>query len=588
MTRNAPAFLCPEELAALVPDGARLGIGGFHFSRLPIALIRAVVKRGVRNLDYVSWGGSLGLELLLEAGAVASMAMCFDSLDVFGLAPRFRTAVESGAVRFEEWTALGMMQGFHAAQHGVPSMPFPIPRGSEIVERSGFARIYPDPVSGAEVAAARALPLDTFLLHAQRADEAGNVEIQGARGLDFSAAFAARDVLVTVEEVVPIGTFQAVDAPRAAILPRSFVRAIGEAPGGAYPTSCLPYYPTDYRELMRLTTGDALDTTAPSPGRRQFLGAAAAISAARVTGPALLAHRADERGPHDAPASVDEVMVGWIARQLTDESVCSVGSVSPLATVGYLLAKRTHAPNLVLMTANGGLIDVAARPMVMILAEPLDFRSAVVHCGGDDSYHQWYQRGKVTHEIVSAAQIDRHGRTNNIEVVSPSGRRIRLPGQGGMADVANMHANFLLYLTRHSPLTLVERVDYVSAARGLLSADERIAAGYQSGVVALITNLCVFAFDPGEGEWRVESLHPGVTIDDVHAATGFVPLAHADVPTTAAPDAEALRLIRTEIDPLGMRRLEFVAGKERGPLLAALIESEEAAITALTGIDAGA
>ena len=51
-----------------------------------------------------------------------------------------------------------------------------------------------------------------------------------------------------------------------------------------------------------------------------------------------------------------------------------------------------------------------------------------------------------------------------------------LAGQGGMADVANMHANFLLYLTRHSPMTLVERVDYISAARGLLTDDERIVA----------------------------------------------------------------------------------------------------------------
>ena len=140
-----------------MPTGARLGIGGFHFSRLPIALIQAVTHQGACDLDYVSWGGSLGLEMLLDAGAVRSMALCFNSLDVFGLAPRFRRVVEEGTVPLEEWTALGMMQGFHAAQHGVPSMPFPLPVGSEIIERSGFAKQYPDPVSGAEVGAARAL-----------------------------------------------------------------------------------------------------------------------------------------------------------------------------------------------------------------------------------------------------------------------------------------------------------------------------------------------------------------------------------------------------------------------------------------------
>jgi glutaconate CoA-transferase subunit A len=230
------------------------------------------------------------------------------------------------------------------------------------------------------------------------------------------------------------------------------------------------------------------------------------------------------------------------------------------------------------MTANGGLIDVADRPMVMTLAEPLDFQSAVLHCGGDDSYHWYYQRGRVTHEVVSAAQIDRNGNTNNIEVVSPSGKRIRLPGQGGMADVANMHKNFLLYLTRHSPLSFVERVDYVSAARGLFTDEERAAAGYQPGVVQLITNLGVFALHPEHREFELVLIHPGVTIDAVQGATGFTLRLAPDVQVTPAPAPDELRLIRREVDPLGMRRLEFVAGKERGPLLAALIASEEAAI----------
>jgi glutaconate CoA-transferase subunit A len=274
-------------------------------------------------------------------------------------------------------------------------------------------------------------------------------------------------------------------------------------------------------------------------------------------------------------------MVSWLARQLDNDSVCSVGSVSPLATVAYLLAKRTNAPDLVLMTSNGGLIDVASRPMLMTLAEPLDFQTAALHCGGDESYHWYYQRGRVTHEVVSAAQIDRHGNTNNIEVVSPSGKRIRLPGQGGMADVANMHRHFLLYLTRHSPLSLVERVDYVSAARGLLTPEERIAAGYQPGEVKLVTNLGVFELDLGSRELALVSIHPGITLEQVQEATGFPLRVSPDLEPTASPAAEELTLIRHEIDPLGMRRLEFVAGKERGPLLAALIESEEAAIAEL-------
>ena len=380
---------------------------------------------------------------------------------------------------------------------------------------------------------------------------------------------------------MPAGTFQKQAAPRAFILPRSFVTAIAETPLGAYPTSCLPYYPTDYGELLRLTSGDTLEIAPPPPARQGFYAAAAVIPPERVSPAILLRHR---RGEEElAQVTPDEIMVVWLARQLDSDSICSVGSVSPLATAAYLLAKRTHAPNLVLMSFNGGLVDVAARPMAMILAEPLDFQTAAVHSGGDETYHWYYQRGRVTHEVVSAAQIDRYGNTNNIEVVSPSGRRIRLPGQGGMADVANMHRNFHLYLTRHSPLSLVERVDYVSAARGLLTDDERLAAGYQPGEVKLVTNLGVFALDPETREFALVSVHPGVTVEQVQEATGFPLVVAGDLSETAAPTPVELAMIRREIDPLGMRRLEFVAGKERGPLLAVLIESEEAAIAEMIG-----
>ncbi|MCC6314156.1 MAG: CoA-transferase [Thermomicrobiales bacterium] len=564
----------------MVRPGDRLGVGGFHFSRLPLALVRSAIRAGARDLDYVSWGGGLALELLLAANAIRAMKLCFDSLDVFGLAPRFRQAVERGEIPLQDWTALGMMQGFHAAQFGLPSLPFPPPLGSELIERAGFARMAADPIAGTSVAAAPALPLDVFLLHAQRADADGNVEIQGARGLDLSCIFAARKVLVTVEERVPAGAFRHA-APRAFIVPRSFVTAVADVPYGAWPTSCLPYYPTDYMALQQSIEGETLEIAPPDEHRRQWLGAAAALPPERVTAPALLRRRRDEL--ESGPATVAEVMIDWIARTIDNASICSVGSVSPLATVAYLLAKRTHAPDLLLMTSNGGLIDVAPRPMVMTLAEPLDFQTAALHCGGDESYHWWYQRGRVTHEVVSAAQIDRWGATNNIQVTSPSGRTIRLPGQGGMADVANMHRHFLLYLPRQSPLSLVERVSYVSAARGLLDPAARTAAGYQPGDVRLITNLGAFELNPERREFELTSIHPGGTVDDVQAATGFPLRISPKLCETPAPSAETLRLIREEIDPLGIRRLEFVAGKERGPLLTALIESENAAIGDLIG-----
>jgi glutaconate CoA-transferase, subunit A len=585
-TRNRPTFCALDELAGIVNYGDRISAGGFHFSRLPLALCRAVADRGLRDLHYICWGGSLALEILLEGGTIGSIALCFNSLDVFGLSPRFRKAVESGEIPMQDLTDTVLMEGHRAAQYGMSSMSFVLPIGSDLLDRTTLGTVHPDPLTEKPIGVAEAIPLDAMLLHAQRADEDGNVEIQGARNLDLTAAFAACNVLVTVEEIVPRGTFQQPGAPRAFILPRTFVRAIAVARYGAYPTSCLPYYPADYRELARVTSSDSIDLQTPPEPRTDFLAAAATIPPAEVTGPALLKHRSDPEA-EESDATVDEIMVSWLANQYDNDSVCSVGSFSPLAFVSYLLSKKKHAPDLVIMSFNGGLIDIGNRPMAMMLAEPLDFQTAVLHCGGDDSFHWYYQRGLITHEVVTSAQIDKQCQTNNFEVRSPSGKRIRLPGQGGMADVANMHQHFMLYLTRHSRLTMVEQVDTVSAARGLLTDEERGNAGFQPGLIRLITNLGVFGFDEGARELVLASLHPGVTLEEVRDNTGFELRVSDNLATTEVPSAADLKMIRTDIDPLGMRRLEFVAGKERGPLLLEVIESEEAAAAAITGTPIG-
>jgi glutaconate CoA-transferase, subunit A len=187
----------------------------------------------------------------------------------------------------------------------------------------------------------------------------------------------------------------------------------------------------------------------------------------------------------------------------------------------------------------------------------------------------------VTHEVVSAGQIDRLGRANNIEITRPGRGPLRLPGQGGMADVANFHHNFLLYLTRHSPRTLVDQVDYASAARGLPGDDERRAAGLAPGYVRLVTNLAVFQLEQASHELELVSLHPGVSMEQVQASTGFPLRLSARIGITEPPTREELELLRGEIDPLGLRRLEFMAGRERYPFIADLLDREEAALGGL-------
>jgi glutaconate CoA-transferase subunit A len=561
-------ILTLDELAQLVPGGIRLGIGGVHLSRLPVALIQKIAALGRRDFTFVSWGGGLPLELLLEAGAVRKLVFCFSSLDIFGLSPRFRKALETNAVEVEEWSALAMIQGLHAAHFNLPEMPFQLPAGSDLMNTGEFWKSAKSAFTGEPIGQARRLEVDVLLLHAQRADRAGNVEIEGARGLDLSLLGAAKQTLVTVEEIVEVG--QLGDRKLSFVLPREFVTAVAEAPGGAYPTSCLPYYSTDYEALLEYVRSKKPEFTFAAP-RKEFLARAAKIRIPDLKQDLLEKHRLDIA--EDAPCAIEELMAVSLAREYDNSSVCSVGSVSPLAMISYLLAKMTHAPGLTIIALNGGLIDIDAHAMSLTLAEPLEFGSAKVIWGADETYHWYYQQGRITHEVVTAAQMDVRGRTNNAWVEA-GGKRVRLPGQGGMADVANLHQHFVLYLTRHSRERFVDAVNFSTAARGLLSDEQRKAAGLRPGIVRLVSDLGVFELDARGTVFRLVSIHPGVTLEQVRDNTGGDFLVADPLPETRPPDAAQLRLIRSAIDPFGIRRLEFVPGRDRLDLIASILRAE--------------
>ncbi|RUU40004.1 CoA-transferase [Mesorhizobium sp. M6A.T.Ce.TU.002.03.1.1] len=566
---NRPRFTDVEGLAALVGSGDVFGVGGHHFARLPIALLRAIGGSDIKDLRYVCWAGGLPLELLLEADAVAEIDLCFSSLDIFGLPPRFRAVAETNAVPVRDWTALAMIQALRAAQQNLPSMPFQLPQGSDMLARVPGALAAPDPVAGTETGFIPPLRLDTFVVHAQRADESGNVQIIGPRALDFAMAGAARQVLVTVEEIVPVGALR--HDGRQSILTRNQVSAIALAPSGAYPASCLPFYVTDYQALsgaFAAREAPLADTLRlPSEGVPELVQDAAKIRAETALATPALA-QGEKKG------SIDEIIAARIAAELDNDSFASAGAVSPLANVAYRLAKATHAPDMIIATMSCGHLDIAPSPMILSLIESLDCETAVAHAGGDDTYSTYYQAGAVTHEIVGAAQVDRRGRVNTIALRKRDGGLIRLPGQGGMADVANMHRDYLLYVPRHSVQSLVDDVEIASSARGLLTQNEREPMGYRTGEALVFTDLCVFRLDRSSRELIVIETMPDITQQQIRDATGFPVSFDADCRQIPLPSNDTLDVLRNRIDPLGLRRLEFVSAKERGALIAEILAAD--------------
>jgi len=577
---NTPDFISLDEMAGRVAPGSTLSIGGHHFARLPMALVRAIALRKPGALRYLSWAGGLPLELLLEADCIATIDICFSSLDIFGLAPRFRRAAERGEIPVTDWPALALIQGLRAREQNLPFLPMQVPEGSSMMELCPAMSAHTDPNTGRRIALVAATEIDTFCLHAPRADTAGNVEIYGAQALDKIQAGAARQVLVTVEEIVPAGALR--DGGRKLILQRNRLSAIALVPGGAYPCSCLPYYVTDYARIRQIVDDEETplaDALVPPAELPVLLRLAARVPVESIR-PDIFAPASVEAG---APASVDEVMAVAIARTLDNESHASAGAVSPLANVAYRLAKATHAPDMMITTLSGGHVDVAAGPMSLSLGEVTDAATASSHVGGEDSYWFYYQGGYITHEIVGTAQIDARGRTNTISLTRPGDGMLRLPGQGGMADVANMHRHFIVYVPRHTPSSLVENVEVVSAARGLITAQDRLEAGYRPGDILVFTNLCVLRYDETLGRLVVRELMPGVTRETVVAQTGFEVVFDCDLGHVQAPTDMELATLRQTVDPIGLRRLEFARARDRSALLDDILARDHAALLGVTG-----
>jgi hypothetical protein len=170
-------------------------------------------------------------------------------------------------------------------------------------------------------------------------------------------------------------------------------------------------------------------------------------------------------------------------------------------------------------------------------------------------------------EFFRPAQVDSCGNFNNIAFGKDYRQpRLRLPGTGGIPDVTTYGDQVFLYVPRHSRVTFVPKLDFMS---GLGHNPQR---KHGHGPRYLISDLGQFDF--ANGRLRLTSYHPGVSIAQIQARTGFELEISPDVHETPPPNSEELRLLQEEIDPLGIRRLEALSGAERRQLLHQIIAAE--------------
>jgi glutaconate CoA-transferase subunit B len=211
-----------------------------------------------------------------------------------------------------------------------------------------------------------------------------------------------------------------------------------------------------------------------------------------------------------------------IARRLRDGETIAVGSVSPIPASAALLARETHAP--------------AARLIVLGSPEHFPFN------GGMQEFYNFAMRGKLDVFFGSGAQIDQHGNFNLSVIGDPARPAVRLPGGRAQGVLPFVVRRTILFRTGHSRRVFVPRVDFVTAPGSTPDGVYRLG-----GLDCVVSDLCILGFHPERRRLELESLHPGVTLEDVQSRTGF-PLHPPDpTPVTPAPTAGELRALRTVV-----------------------------------------
>ena len=236
-----------DEVVAELKDGMTLGIGGWGPRRKPMALVRAILRSGLKDLTVVSWGGA-DVGLLLRAGKVRKLVYAFVSLDSIPLEPNFQRARQAGAIPEVVELDEGMFQtGLRAAAQRLPFLPMRAGLGSDVMVNNPWLRTVTSPYDdGEELVAVPALELDVALVHLNRADAHGNATYHGPDPyFDDLFCMAADRAFLSCEQVVDTAGLT-VDSPvQRLLISRMMVDGVVETPNGAHFTTCTPTYERD-------------------------------------------------------------------------------------------------------------------------------------------------------------------------------------------------------------------------------------------------------------------------------------------------------------------------------------------------------
>lgn len=264
--------------------------------------------------------------------------------------------------------------------------------------------------------------------------------------------------------------------------------------------------------------------------------------------------------PIDPPCSLPELLAVFFSYEVQDGEHIPVGGGLHIARAGYILAHLRDCPNTTPLVAQSwcylrGLerapwfYTVSDGDATGLVERPQQHEVVLDH--RLDRYADAF--------VIGGLQVDPWGNTNLLGLRGEDNRPFRLRGAGPVAapTMSDHVARFYIWMTRHEPRVFVERCDYVTALGSRGREEIGVPGG---GPRYCISPLAVMDFEADSGRMRLHSVHPGVTVDDVVAATGFELVIPDRVPETPAPSPADLRLLRERVDWRGVLRHGSVSG----------------------------
>jgi len=253
--------------------------------------------------------------------------------------------------------------------------------------------------------------------------------------------------------------------------------------------------------------------------------------------------------------TLDEWFVVALARTIRPAETVFHGFGSPCAQVAMHVARRTHAPDMVLV--EGAMYAINPDPpFIPPTSNDASLKRGAAYSMRFEEFFDAAVRGDVDRMFLSGGQIDGYGNTN-VTAIGPAGRpKVKLGGGGGGCNLAATVGHLTVWTTRHrSGRTLVEACDFITDMGHRTPLGTRAELGYTGGGPQwLVTELGVFDFAAGHA--RLIQVFPDVSVADIRAATGFPLEVAGDLRTVPPPSAAELAVVRS-LDSLGVRKSEF-------------------------------